>query len=316
MNVLQINLSAVASTFLVVFMSMTSRADSPATSNRPETLKVTAGDVVTRVEAAKMWTISGLEFRGTVMSTEDSAYGTVVTYPGHNQHLGTAHFLEIPGKPGEIEKENVIDLKFFVDDKPVADGIAKDSPKAEVAGKTFRMERKSTIRSFQLESSVRIQDNIVIETAHLKSPEAVELQQSYPLMYAWTPEAEMFVFGDDTGITKRGSFLGPDGKKSDEGLEKAARWMSVYEPRSNKGAVCYLLQHPKDATGWFQYTDAPKIYRKLRIMSFVNTTVPAGFDGTFQSIVGFFESDAANWEQAAQKRVNELKSYAAKLEKP
>ena len=65
----------------------------------PGTVTVTAGDVRTRIEAAKMWTISGLEYQDTVMAVQDSAYGTVLTIRGVG-HLGTAHFLDVPGNPG------------------------------------------------------------------------------------------------------------------------------------------------------------------------------------------------------------------------
>ncbi len=273
---------------------------------RPDTVTVTVGDILTRVDGPKMWTLSGIDFQKTVMTVEDSAYGTVLTYPGA-QHLGTAHFLDVPGKPGEVEKENVIDLKFFVDDKPVT----QIQPKMNLSGKSFRMERKSTIRALQLESTVDLRDGVLIETAHLRTAEPIELQSSYPLMYAWTPAATMFLFGDDNGIQKRGAFR-PDGEKAGEGLEKTSRWMAVYEPVSGKGGVCYLMKRPENADAWFQYTDSPGIYRKLRIMSFVQSTIPADFDGTFQSAIGFFKAAPADWETAAQKRVEELKAYAAK----
>jgi len=273
-----------------------------------ETLTIDAGNVRTRVEAAKMWTISGIDFEKTVMAVEDSAFGTVVTYPGA-LHLGTAHFLDVPGKPGEIEKENVLELKLFVDDKPVT-GI---TPKMNLSGRSFRMERKSKIRAIDLESTVDIRDDILVETAHLRTTDKpVELQMSYPLMYAWSPETTAYVFGDDNGIHKRGRFLEEGGKKSDEGLEKKSRWMSVFEPKSGKGAVCYLAQHPKTDEAWLQWTDAPKVYHKLRIMSYVGKTIPANYDGTFQSIIGFFNATESDWEAKAMQRMTELKSRAAK----
>jgi len=274
-----------------------------------ESATVTVGDIRTRVDGPKMWTMSGIDYQGTVMAVEDSAYGTVLTLPGEHQHLGTAHFLNVPGKPGEVEKENVIDLKFFIDDKPVTDF----SPKMNLSGKSFRMERKSNIRAMHLESSVDVRDGVLVETAHLKTAEPIPLKMSYPLMYAWTPKATKYLFGDDNAIQKRGDFLGDDAKPV-EGREKS-RWMAIFEPASGKGAVCYLTQHPSSDETFLQYTDAPKIYRKLRIMSFIEKTVPAGFEGTFQSIIGFFNANETNWEAKAQQCVTDLKSRAAELEK-
>lgn len=312
MRIMRIQPRAVTASLALLVMSNSINAEPPAPPSskptRPETLTITVDDILTRVDGPKMWTLSGIDYQKTVMAVEDSAYGTVVTYPGA-QHLGTAHFLDVPGKPGEVEKENVTELKFYVDEKQVTDV----SPHMNLAGNSFRMERKSTIRTLQLSSTAEVRDGVLVETAHLQTVEPIKLQSSYPLMYAWTPAATMYLFGDDKGVQKRGTFK-PDGEKAGEGLEKTARWMAVYEPVSGKGGVCYLVRRPENADGWFQYTDAPGIYRKLRIMSFVDSTIPAGFDGTFQSIVGFFNAAPADWEAAAQKRVEELRAYSAKRE--
>jgi len=105
------------------------------------------------------------------LAVEDSAYGTVVTYPGA-KHLGTAHFLEVPGHPGEIEKENVTDLRFYLDDQPLQN--LTDS--MSISGKSFRVERVSKIRTFDLDSVLDVRDGVVMQSAHLRAPVAVDLQ--------------------------------------------------------------------------------------------------------------------------------------------
>lgn len=280
----------------------------PSTVNSwPTTCTVTVGEIRTRIEAAKMWTMSGIEYQGTVMAVEDSAYGTVITIRGVG-HLGTAHFLDVPGKPDEIETERVTSLKLFVDDKLVDDLQAKMS----VSGKSFRMERTSSIRALELESTVDIREGVLIETSKWHATSAIDLQMTYPLMYAWAPKNTHYLFGDDNGIQKRGLFRKDGEPASNDGLEKNSRWMAVFNPESGKGSVCYLLTHPKDAEGWLQWTDAPGVYRKLRIMSFVEKVVPEGFEGTYRSAVGFFSATERDWERLALQRVAELKSYAAK----
>lgn len=299
--------------FFAFFRAKSSQGETstkiPDNAKRPISLTVSVGELRTRIDGAKMWTMSGIDYENTVMAVEDSAYGTVVTFPGE-RHLGTGHFLDVPGKPGEIEKEDVTELKFFLDDKIVT----SLTPKMNLAGKSFRMERKSKIRNLNLESMVDLRDGVLIETAHLRTREPVELEKSYPLMYAWTPQATVYVFGDDNGIQKRGTFRSVP-EKAVEGREKSSRWMAVFDPRSGKGAVCYLVQHPATAEAWLQYTDAPGVYRKLRIMSFVGQTVPAGFDGTFQTISGFFRAKESNWEKQAEKRVAELKGHMMSLDR-
>jgi hypothetical protein len=278
-------------------------------TNWPKTFTVTIGDIRTRIESSKMWTMSGLEYQDAVMAVEDSAYGTVITIRGVG-HLGTGHFLDVPGKPGEIEKEHVKRLKLFVDDKPVTNF----QPTMTAGGKSFRMERSSSIRALDLECSVDIRDGVLVETSHWRATQDIDLQMTYPLMYAWTPKNTLYLFGDDNGIQKRGVFFENAEQKTDAGLEKNSRWMAVFNPASGKGSVCYLVKHPKDAEGWLQWTDGPGVYRKLRIMSFVEKIVPKGFDGTYQSAVGFFSANETDWEKQALKRVGELKSYAAKLD--
>jgi hypothetical protein len=309
--------SAFARCGLILMTMSNSQAQPPTTeaaspqAKWPDTFTVTAGDVRTRIEAAKMWTMSGLEYQNTVMATEDSAYGTVITIRGAG-HLGSAHFLDVPGKPGQVEKEKVKRLKLFVDDKPVTDF----SSKMKASGNSFRMERKSNIRSLELEETVDIREGVVIETSKWHATEPIDLQASYPLHYAWTAENRLFIFGDDSGIQKRGVFRKKGEATTNDGLEKSSRWMAVFNPASGKGSVCYLLKHPADAVGWLQWTDAPGIYRKLRTMSFVDKIVPQGYDGTFQSAVGFFAARESDWENRALKRVDELKAFASTMKRP
>lgn len=267
----------------------------------PREVVVTVGDIRTRIDGPKLWTLSGIEYRGAVMATPDSAYGTVITIRGVG-HLGTAHFLTVPGRPGEVEKEIVTRFQMFVDGQPVT----KFQPEMSVSGTSFRMERASRIRDLDLQSSVSIQKGRLIETARMRAREAIDLQITYPLMYAWTPDADFYVFGDDEGIHKRGSFR-KEGQ-SDEPPEKSSRWMAVFDAESGMGSVCYLRMHPADADGWLQWTDAPGVYRKLRIMGFVEKVMPKGFEGTYQAAVGFFSATPADWEKAAFQKAMELRA--------
>lgn len=280
------------------------RAESPSSqANWPKEVVVTVGDIRTRIDGPKLWTMSGIDYQNTVMATEDSAFGSVITIRGVG-HLGTAHFLAVPGKPGEIEKEIVTSLQLFVDDKPVTDF----KPEMSLNGTSFRLERTSKIRDLDLESTVSIRDGVLIETAHMRANKAIDLQISYPLMYAWTREATLYAFGDDNGLQKRGVFR-KEGQ-SDEPPEKTSRWMAVFNPASGKGSVCYLLKHPSNADGWLQWTDAPAAYRKLRIMSFVEKVMPEGFDGTYQAALGFFSATESDWEKVALAKVEELKNIS------
>lgn len=287
--------------------SNSSQAQALASENldRPQTLTATIGSVLIRIDGPKLWTLSGIDYQKSQIATEDSAYGSVLNIKDVGI-LGSAHFLDVPGKPGEVEKEQVSLVEFLLDGKP----ITKITPHMNMNGKSFRMNRESKIRAIDLNSSVELGDDILIESVRMRTTEAVDLKVNYPLMYAWSPGMTHYLFGDDRGVQKRGEFLSGPAKPS-EGLEKTSQWMAVYNRMDQKGAVALVLHRPEDADAWLQFTDAPGIYRKLRLMSFSEKTMPAGFDGTFQMAVGFFASAEKDWEAVAQDRLKHLQSLGA-----
>jgi hypothetical protein len=290
-----------------ILMPIVTQAEPASSEAWPNSLTAQVGDLLVRIDGPKLWTLSRIEYKNTIMGVEDSAYGSVVTYPGA-KHLGTAHFLDVPGKPGEVEKEHVTSLRFFLDGKP----IAKTSDLMVVAGGNFRVERISKIRNLNVDSFLEVKDGAIVQSARYRTAEPIELQQSYPLMYAWCPSMTEFIFCGDDGKEKEGKFNTATTKPS-EGLEKSARWLAVYDALNQKGAVAYLVEKPEKADAWFQYTDAPGIYRKLRIMSFVNATVPAGFDGTYCVVCGFFSALPDGWKPLARKRAGELAHVAEQI---
>ena len=295
--------------FLPIFVSA-SRAEPPGTAQEgrakwPDKVVSTVGDLRTRIDGPKMWTLSGIDYQNEVMATEDSAYGTVLTIRNVG-HLGTAHFLDVPGKPGEVERENVTHLQLFVDDKPVREL----SPMMNLSGDSFRMERRSKIRSLDLDTTISIRDGVLIETAHFRVTGPIDLQNAYPWMYAWTPRATDYVFGDDKGIQKRGAFLkeGPTVSQ----VVKCSTWMSVFDSASRRGSVCCFLKHPPDTEASFLLIDGPGSYRKVAAYTLVDKIVSQGFEGTYQSGVGFFTATESNWEEQAERRAKELRTSAAR----
>ena len=304
MRACRLGLLAKSCALFVICWNAAAHAEPPAKVERPTSLTAVVGDVLIRVDGPKLWTLSGIDYEQTPLAVEESAYGSVIGIRDVG-YLGSAHFLDVPGKPGEVEKEVVSSVKFFLDDQPVKE----ITPTMKLNGKSFRMERQSQIRAVTLNSTVSLRDGVLIESARFRTATEVDLKIAYPLMYAWTPNATACLFGDDAGVQKRGTFVTAPAKPA-EGLEKSARWMAVYSRSSGKGAVCYVVQRPPKFDTWLQYTDAPGVYRKLRLMSFVDTTMPAGFDGTYQTAIGFFTATESAWESKALQRMLELKSLA------
>ena len=95
-------------------------------------------------------------------------------------------------------------------------------------------------------------------------------------------------------------------------LDGAPR-LPVFDPASGKGSVCYIVTQPPDAPAAFLLIDAPGVYRKVALMSFVDQIMPEGFDGTYQTAVGFFSATEADWEQKAVARAREVKAIGAAL---
>ncbi len=273
-------------------------------SLRPDKFTVTVGDVLIRIDGPKMWTLSGIDYQAFPIAVQESAYGSILNIRGVGA-LGSAHFLDVPGKPGVVEKEQVSLVQLFLDEQP----LTEITPAMNVSGKSFRMQRESKIRAIDLVSSITLRDGVLTETVRMRTTEAVDLRLCGAMMYAWSPVMSKYLYGDDKGIQKRGEFLG-DSAKPGEGNEKASRWVAVYNPREQKGAVLYVAQSPMNAGVCLQSTDAPGVYRKVRLLSFLEQTMPAGFDGTFQTAVGFFTAADNGWEIVAQQRMEQLKSLA------
>jgi hypothetical protein len=303
-----VRLLTMACPLVVLFISDTGQAD-PTKSNatglqRPESLTVGVGDVVIRIDGTKMWTLSRIDYRKAAMTVEESASGTVFTIRGVGT-LGSAHFLDVPDKPGEVEKEDVTRLQFFLDDRPVT-GL---SPKMSLHGQSFRMERRSRIRAIDVESSMSLREGVLIESVRVRTDTAVDLRIAAAMMHGWTPTMTDYLFGDDRGILNRGKFL-PETSKPTEGGDKQARWMAVYDAPGGRGAVSYVVKQPSGADTWLQFTDAPKVYRKTRLLFFPEQVMPAGFDGSFQTATSFFSATEGEWEARAWQLATELKSLA------
>lgn len=268
---------------------------------RPDKLTVTVGDVLIRIDGPKLWTLSGVDFQKSTMAVQESAYGTVLNLRGVGA-LGSAHFLDIPGKPGMVEKEHVSRLQLFVNDQSVSEVTST----MELSGKSFRIRRESTIRDVMLTSTVTLRDGVLIESARLQTSKTVDLKVVYPLMYAWSSQMTDYVFGDANGIQKQGKFIA-DAGKSGEGVERTANWMGVYNAAQGRGAVLLITQQPQVEPAVLQFTDAPGIYRKVRLMTFVEKVMPPKYDGTFEVAVGFFTAPQLDWHKVALKRVHQLR---------
>ena len=258
------------------------------------TITVSCGDITLLLRQASQWTPGRIDFRGQAMTTERSAYGTVFSFPDRG-FIGTAHL--------ENEPEPIESLAFILD------GQRLDKPAAELKGHSFRFERTSRIRAFDLSCITEIRDNLLHETTTVHTAEPVPLKLVYHFMHAWVPTVSAFLAGADAmpGMTLSGPLHDGSDTARKFFINQRVDWMAVHEPKSGQFAVSRLLAAPEQGGHVAMIWNVPGSYRKFYLKCFDNATIPAGFTGTWRMVTGFGSGDTANWEAAARTLASELR---------
>lgn len=258
-------------------------------------ITVTCGDVTLLLRQATQWTPGRIDFQGKPMTTESSAYGTVFSFPDVG-FIGTAHL--------ENEPEKLQSLAFYLDDKRV------DTPTAELKGGTFRLERTSLIRAFDLTNVTEIKDHRLYETTTVHTDEAVPLKLVYHFMHAWRPTVSAFLAGSDA--MPENTISGPLRNDAEVAkkfyINQHVDWMAVYEPQSGQYAVCRLLHAPEQGGHISTLWNVPPTYRKYYLKCFEGKTVPAGFTGIWRMVTAFGSAAPETWEAQARALAAELRT--------
>ena len=170
--------------------------------------------------------------------------------------------------------------------------------------KTFRMERETMIRDLSFTNAIEIRNDRIYETVALKSEKEVPVELVYNFMHPWTVTAAHFLAGTDKGEEQKGTFT--DSKEYV--VEAEMDWSAVYDPSSGNGVVSRLLAKPDVGGAEMLLWDVPNRYRKFYLRSFATEgePIPAGFEGEYQLVTGFFEADKEDWEQAARELAEDL----------
>ena len=277
-------------TFCLISILSTVHASS---ADDPKRIEVSVGDITLLIREKSQWTPGRIDYRGNPMTTEQSAYSTVFSFPGTG-FIGTAHL--------ENEPEEITNMAFFLDEKKT------EASTSELVGSSFRFERKSKIRTLSLESTVAIRDNRLYETAIVSADEATPQDQIYHFMHAWVPTMSRFLAGYDAEPDKTISGELTDDEETIRKfyIQKPVDWVAVYEPDSEQFAVSRILEKPENAGNNSMIWNVPPTYRKYYLKCFQKGTVPAGFHGTWKMVTGFGESEIADWEANASKLAAEL----------
>ncbi|NLT72372.1 MAG: hypothetical protein GXX91_16990 [Verrucomicrobiaceae bacterium] len=257
-------------------------------------ITVTCGEVTLLLRQKSQWTPGRIDFRGAPMTTENSAYGTVFSFPGVG-FIGTQHL--------ENEPEVLTSLRFSLDGKTIA------TPGESLRGDTFHFHRVSKIRDFSLECTWEVKDNRLYETTAFSTGKEIPLKLVYHFMHAWTPTVSAYLAGNDGEpiATPSKQLSNEEEKARGFHINKAVDWMAVYEPDSGQFAVSRLLESPGEAKPVSMLWNVPGTYRKYYLKNFDKDTVPAGFQGTWRMVTAFGSSAAEQWETAARKLAEDLR---------
>jgi hypothetical protein len=257
----------------------------------PASVTAACGGVTVRIDGPKMWTLSRIEFRGTRLGIEDSAYGTVLNFPEVG-FVGSAH------RDGGVEQAQ--EVEFFLD------GRRLDAPGNTLTGRSFRVSKRSSIRDVALQTDValgndRIEERVVVRTEH-----AVPMRFGYHFMHAWTPSATAYAAGR-AGEPEVAGELRDDAEFNRQFyVNREMDWIAVYDGPSGKGAVSRLLERAPLGGAMMKLWNVPGVYRKFYLQSFTNQELPAGFSGTYVMRTGFFETGADEWRAAARELARAL----------
>ena len=262
----------------------------------PAALKVSCGDVLIRIDGPMKWTINRVEYKGTPLWIENSACGTVFTFPGIG-HIGTGHLVD--RKDGA---EDVLKLSMWLDGKEMSWPAGKGFLSSElqlclngkplpgevewVQAKEFRQHKVSRILDFDLDSIIILKNNRLYEETAVSISKETPLDQCFHFTHAWTHNFTAFLAHAEDGKELHDVF-GNECRK-EYSLESTV-WTAVYDANSGKGVLSYTLEKPAVGGSELFVVNAPGVYRKCGLHCFVKKIVPAGFKGRYRMMTIFFE---------------------------
>ena len=250
----------------------------------PAEIVADVGDLQVRFESRSFWTLYRIDHKGDRLCLDrfGSHYGSVASFPGVG-FIGSGHT--------ENEDEEVVDLKLFVDGKPV------NKPGPKITCRQVRLQKVSRIRDLVLRTEIAVEDNRIIEDVRLKAEKATAVNLIYHFMHPWTFTATEYLAESLDGARIEGTFTGDKVQK----IDKATRWSAIYDPPTKKGAVTYVLDAPAEDDWRTRYWDVPNVYRKHYLATFLNKTIPAAKEFHYRIVTVPFEAVPAQWQETAAR---------------
>lgn len=289
----------------------------------PAALKVVCGDILIRIDGPAKWTLNRLEYKKTPLWIENSACGTIFTFPGIG-HIGTGHLVDC-----EDGAEDVLKLQLWLDGKEMSwpkdksflssklqlclNGKPLPASVETLTGENFKQHKISRILDIDVNCIIQLSENRLYEETTISTKKEIPLVQAYNLTHAWTATATAFLSGKDDGEEISGELKDSNDAVNVQYINKDVDWVSIYDGPSGKGVVSRLLESPSTGGAISFIRNCPTYYRKYALISFTKETMPAGFKGTYKMVTGFFEASSENWQAEARKIAEELKKFDSQL---
>ena len=250
----------------------------------PTRIVADLGDLDVRFESRSFWTLYRIDYKGTRLCLDrwGSHYGSVASFPGVG-FIGSGHT--------ENEDEQVLDLKLFVDGKPVK------KPEPTTRCKEIRLVKRSRIRDLVLHTEIDVREDRIIEDVRLKADKPTPVNLVYHFMHPWTPTVTEYCAELLDGTLVEGVFTGDRGHR----IDKATRWSAIYDGPSGKGAVTCVIDAPRDDDWRTRYWDMPGRYRKHYLVTFLNKTIPADREFHYRVVTVPFEAIKEQWKAEAAR---------------
>ena len=242
------------------------------------------GDLQVRFESRSFWTLYRIDYKGDRLCLDrfGSHYGSVANFPGVG-FIGSGHT--------ENEDEQIVDLGLFVDDKPI------ETPKSKYICQEIRLQKRSRIRDFVLNTNITVTDNKIVEEVTLSATQPTEVNLIYHFMHPWTFTASEYLAEALDGKRIEGSFTGDRKQK----IDVATRWSAIYAPPSSRGAVTYVLNAPDDDDWRTRYWDVPDVYRKHYLATFLQKTISTDREFYYRVVTAPFEATQDSWKDTAER---------------
>jgi hypothetical protein len=262
---------------------------------RPKSVTVNCGDIQVRFDNKKFWTMNRVEYKGKRLGIDKPAshYGTVFNFPGTG-FIGTGHT--------ENESEIVDEISFQEGTTKL--GSSKDN--ASVNATSFSMKRKSRVRDFSIDSSIKIKDNIIDQQTTITAGKATRLALIFNFMHPWTVNMTDYLAAPLNGEIESGSFT-TCGKRL---VNKEMDWVAFYNANNKTGTVMLLAERADKGGAMMQLWDVAP-YRKFYLNTFKGQVFPKGYTAHYRMLVGFFEVEVDDWKQSAEKTLQKLRETAS-----